>query len=148
MVLITSTIDSKINELSCGIILFRKQDDKREYLLVKSTTSGNWGFSKGHANEQESELETALREVKEETNLSPQIIKGFRREVNYFTQFNTLKKVIYFLGKCNEQDKPILDLNEIQNSSWLRYDYCMHRLLHLDQQQILQQAQEYLSNLK
>ena len=39
---------------------------------------GHWGFPKGHIEKDETEYETALREVKEETNIDARIIDGFR----------------------------------------------------------------------
>ena len=52
------------HEKSCGCIII---EDKK-VLLIKQT-NGIWGFPKGHVEENETELQTAEREVKEETNL-------------------------------------------------------------------------------
>ena len=51
-------------EKSCGAIIFDK--DK---ILVIQQKEGHWGFPKGHVEEGETEVETAIREIKEETNL-------------------------------------------------------------------------------
>ncbi|MBD3304395.1 NUDIX domain-containing protein, partial [Candidatus Woesearchaeota archaeon] len=40
-----------------------------KYLLVKHKEGGHWDFPKGHAEEGETEEETALREIYEETGL-------------------------------------------------------------------------------
>ena len=53
------------NEKSCGCIII----DNGKVLLVKQT-AGHWGFPKGHVETNETEIETAIRETKEETNLS------------------------------------------------------------------------------
>ena len=52
------------HEKSCGCIII---EDKK-VLLIKQT-NGVWGFPKGHVEENETELQTAEREVKEETNI-------------------------------------------------------------------------------
>ena len=53
------------HEKSCGCIII---EDKK-VLLIKQT-NGIWGFPKGHVEENETELQTAEREVKEETGLT------------------------------------------------------------------------------
>ena len=52
------------HEKSCGCIII---EDKK-VLLIKQT-NGIWGFPKGHVEKNETELQTAEREVKEETGL-------------------------------------------------------------------------------
>ena len=69
-------------EKSCGAVLF-KEDEKRYYVLVKSTTNNNWGLPKGHVENNETEQETALREVMEETGINAEIIEGFREQIEY-----------------------------------------------------------------
>ena len=64
----------KINEKSCGIILI---DDENQYLLVQ-LLAGHWDFPKGHVEQGETEKETALREVLEETGLNVHILDGFQ----------------------------------------------------------------------
>ena len=57
-------------EKSCGCIVL----DKRTVLLIKHN-SGHWDFPKGHVEGEESEVETAIREVKEETGLDAKAIR-------------------------------------------------------------------------
>ena len=49
---------------------------------------------------QETEIQTALREVKEETGLDINIQKGFRQMVEYYPKPNIRKQVVYFLGEA------------------------------------------------
>ena len=53
---------NKEREKSCGCIII----NKNKVLLIKQT-KGHWGFPKGHVEKDETEIETAIREVKEET---------------------------------------------------------------------------------
>ena len=53
-------------EKSCGVILYRNWLKEIEFLLVKSKEDGHWGFSKGHMEKDETEEQTAIREVFEE----------------------------------------------------------------------------------
>lgn len=69
--------DSKIDALvrrSCGVIPYRKTPDGIRYLLLLQI-NGFWSFPKGHMEPFESEQETALRELKEETG-APSGIPG------------------------------------------------------------------------
>ena len=58
-----------IREKSCGALVYRKKQDKYELLLIKHRYGGHWSFPKGHVEQGENELQTALREIKEETGL-------------------------------------------------------------------------------
>jgi 8-oxo-dGTP pyrophosphatase MutT (NUDIX family) len=69
-------------EKSCGAVVFQKVDGEIRYLLI-SSLEGIYGFPKGHMEGNETEIETALREVKEETNLDIELIAGFRTSTEY-----------------------------------------------------------------
>ncbi len=67
-------------ERSCGAVVYTERDGQRRYVLVKG---GYVGLPKGHMEKGESERETAVREIREETCVSTQIVPGFRRVVTY-----------------------------------------------------------------
>ena len=90
-------------EKSCGVVVF---NDKQEVLLVHHF-NGHWGYPKGHVEEKETEEETAVREVLEETNIRARIMPGFRKIVTYSPSENTMKDVILFVGEAiNTDAKP------------------------------------------
>lgn len=106
-------------EKSCGAVIFNDLSDERYFLLVKNTNGKYWGFPKGHIEIGETEEETALREVKEETNLDVTILDGFRK-INVYRLFGHVKKkVVIFIAKANTK-KVILQNSEIEKCRWLK----------------------------
>jgi len=91
-------------EKSCGAIVYRKHHGNLEILLIKHVNSGHWSFPKGHVEEGESEMETALREIKEETGVDVIIDPTFRETVSYFPRKDTQKIVVYFIAKAKSFD--------------------------------------------
>ena len=75
------------HEKSCGCIII---EDKK-VLLIKQT-NGIWGFPKGHVEKNETELQTAEREVKEETNIDVKIDETKRYTMNYITDRGASRK--------------------------------------------------------
>ncbi|SYV90294.1 RNA pyrophosphohydrolase, partial [Metamycoplasma alkalescens] len=88
---------------SCGAIVLNNVESKLYVLLVQHT-AGHWGFPKGHVEENETEEETAIREVKEETNVDIEILDGFKETINYSPFSNATKDVIYFLARPKNFD--------------------------------------------
>lgn len=62
-----SAVRRKQKRLSCGVIIVRKTSEGDRLLLLRAFA--NWDFPKGMRERGESPLETALREVAEETTL-------------------------------------------------------------------------------
>src|SRR5262249_45255000 len=74
-----------------------------EYLLLDNRRDGMPGFPKGHQDGEESDLETALRETREETGLDDvDVVPGFREEIRYRVrkagEFR-MKTVVYFRAR-------------------------------------------------
>ncbi|MCI5752319.1 MAG: NUDIX domain-containing protein [Oscillospiraceae bacterium] len=91
-------------EKSCGAVVYRKHHGNTEILLIKHLNSGHWSFPKGHVEEGETEVETALREIKEETDIDVMIDPTFRETVTYFPKKETQKVVVYFMAKAKNFD--------------------------------------------
>lgn len=87
-------------EKSCGGIVFFKGKTSTRILLVKNNNGRYWSFPKGHIEIGETEEETAIREIKEETSLDVEIKEGFR-EVSDYCPFGRIhKRVIFFLAQA------------------------------------------------
>ena len=71
-------------EKSAGAIIYRMENSVLYYLLLHYH-SGHWEFPKGHIEGEETEEETLVREVKEETGIEDiKIMSGFKKYIKYF----------------------------------------------------------------
>lgn len=93
-----------LHEKSCGAIVYRRFHGNIEILLIKHVNSGHWSFPKGHVEGDETELETARREIKEETGLDVILDQTFRETVTYSPRRDTQKIVVYFLALARNYD--------------------------------------------
>ena len=93
-----------LHEKSCGAIVYRKSHGNTEILLIKHVNSGHWSFPKGHVEGNETELETAQREIMEETGIDVILDPTFRETVSYSPKKDTNKVVVYFLAKAKNFD--------------------------------------------
>ncbi len=121
-------------EKSCGAIVV----DDEKVLLVKHN-AGHWDFPKGHVEEGETEIETAIREVKEETNIDIKIEKENRYISEYSPKENVMKTVIYFIGeKVGGEDKP--QIEEVSDVEWLDVNKAIERITHQRSKEIMMQV--------
>jgi len=134
-------------EKSAGIVLFRNDSDKNEFLLL-NYPQGHWDFVKGKIEQSETPHKAALRETKEETGITNiEFIDGFEESVEYdfrFKKENIHKKVIFFLAKTSE--KNIKLSHEHNDYSWLEYDDALKKTTFENARNVLIKANEFLSS--
>lgn len=141
-------------EKSAGAVIFRKEDDKPLFLLLRypSITHRSdkeyWDFPKGHIEKGEKPEETAKRETKEETGLKNlEVIPDFKETIKYFFRWegkNILKFVTFYLTRTNEKEVKIS--REHIGFEWLSYEKAMGRLVHKNAQKVLQKANNFLND--
>ena len=107
-----------LHEKSCGAIVYRRFHGNVEILLIKHINSGHWSFPKGHVEGDETELETARREIKEETGLDVILDQTFRETVSYSPKRDTQKIVVYFLALARNYDF-VPQAEEIAEIRWV-----------------------------
>ena len=133
-------------EKSAGIVLFRNDSSKNEFLLL-NYPQGHWDFVKGKVEENETTHETAIRETKEETGISNiEFIDGFEESVEYdfrFKKEEIHKRVIFFLAKTDE--KKIHLSHEHSGYIWLEYNDALKKTTFENAKNVLSKANEFLS---
>ena len=95
---------SECCEKSCGAVVFTWVDGDIKYVIIQSL-AGYYGFPKGHMEAGESEKQTALREVYEETGLTVHILDDFRYVDAYMIpkKPGVMKQVVYFVAEYENQ---------------------------------------------
>lgn len=135
-----------IEETSAGIILFRKEDTKNLFLLLHYP-SGHWDFVKGKMEKGESTHETAIRETKEETEITDiKFIDNFEEWIEYNFQFQgelVHKKVVFFLAET--KTKEIKISHEHLDFTWMDYNTAMEKTTFDNAKTVLTRAQMLLS---
>jgi len=132
---------------SAGIVLFRNDSDKNEFLLL-NYPQGHWDFIKGKMEKNETPHETALRETKEETGISNiEFIDGFEENIEYdfkFKREDVHKKVIFFIAKTDT--KKIRLSHEHNDYLWLGYNDALKKTTYQGSKNVLIKANEFLLN--
>uniref|UniRef100_A0A075HAF4 Bis(5'-nucleosyl)-tetraphosphatase [asymmetrical] n=2 Tax=environmental samples TaxID=651140 RepID=A0A075HAF4_9ARCH len=134
-------------EKSAGIVLFRNDSDKNEFLLL-NYPQGHWDFVKGKIEQNETSHEAAIRETREETGITNiEFIDGFEESVEYdfrFRKEDIHKKVIFFLAKTDE--KNIKLSHEHNDYLWLEYSNALKKTTFENAKNVLSKANQFLSS--
>ena len=138
------------DEKSAGAVVFLSNgNDHNKYLLLHYT-SGHWDFPKGNIEKGESEKQTVVREVREETGIADiQLFDDFRQVIEYKYRHGkklVSKQVVLFLAQTRT-DKVILSHEHI-DYAWLDYDGALQKLTFQNARTILEAAKNYLAGKK
>ena len=134
-------------EKSCGAIVYLKQDSSIKLLLLKHKCGGHWSFPKGHVEKGETETQTALREVKEETGISIDLKEGFRQSVEYYPKPNVKKQVVYFIGETKTSEYKMQE-EEIGEITWANIENAYNMVTFKNDKKLIYKANEFLLQKK
>ncbi len=135
-------------EKSCGAVIYRTLQNKREYLLIfnkKGDAPGHWGFAKGHMEAGEEELDTVHREIAEETGLTVTVEPFFRQISHYSPKPDVEKDSIYYAAIAATDAAVTIQESELGDYAWLTLDDALARLTYPADAEILAQADKFLS---
>lgn len=134
-----------MEERSAGAVVYRStQGGKRLFVLLLN--AGRWDFPKGNVEDDETELQTVFREVREETGLKEiTIVPGFRKVIEYFYRRdgkNIHKQVVYLLAEAEDHDVKISF--EHQGFGWFPYSEAMTKASYGNSKKLLTEAEGFL----
>ena len=111
-------------EKCCGCIII----ENNKVLLVYEKNGNFWGFPKGHMEKGENEIETALREVKEEVGLNVEIIDKERRYIlNYIIRDEIDKTTVLYLA-IPKNKEIVMQESEIEKVKWCDFEEALKTL--------------------
>ena len=129
-------------EKSCGAVVYNPK--KHSFLIIKML-NGNWGFPKGHTEDQETDIQTAIREVTEETGINIEILDGFKKSIKYIPFPEVLKEVIFFIG-ITEEEKVTIDKDEIEDYMWCSYEEALKMITYKPQRDVMESSLQFMKN--
>ncbi len=132
------------SEKSCGAVVFRRNSET-EYLLLHYE-AGHWDYVKGQVEPHESERETVMRELREETGIvDAYFVEGFREEIGYFYRRagRTVRKMVVFFLIETRKGEVKLSYEHI-GYEWLNYQKALERLTFDNAKNVLKKAHSFL----
>ncbi len=108
-----------------------------EVLLVHRPRYGDWSFPKGKLDSGESPLETAIREVREETGLEVEA-RAFAGAFGYLVK-GIPKTVLFWVMAAGKQGE-IEDSEEVSEVVWLPAIEALERMSYLLEKELLQKV--------
>ena len=138
------------DEKSCGAIIFTYENDVRKYLIIRGTGiyKEYCGFPGGHMEAGETERETAIREVKEETGLDIVPYEDFRTVDEHALaregRPNDKKTNVYFLAEYHGQEA-VAQESEVSEIVLMDYHEALESIQYTEAKRELREAEEYLN---
>ena len=128
----------------------RREGSRVLFLLIQHR-GGHWAFPKGHAEAGETHLQTARRELLEETGIADVDI---REEHKFVEHYDTVKRgreidktVTYFLGWVKSRDVRIQE-EEVRDFAWLDRDAASQRITYEETRRVLSAAAAAVDDLR
>ncbi|QGZ97538.1 NUDIX domain-containing protein [Mycoplasma sp. NEAQ87857] len=128
-----------MQEYSRGAVIFKKFKSGYKVLLIKQI-NGNWGFPKGHMEDNETDYDTAKREIFEETSLTEVKLFDYSYESNYQLANGNNKNVKYFLAYDYGKKQPRKQESELLKLRYYPISRAINVLTFKTSKQILKNA--------
>ncbi|MBI5158574.1 NUDIX domain-containing protein [Candidatus Micrarchaeota archaeon] len=138
-----------MQEFSSGAVVYRLEEGKPLYLILHYEER-HWDFPKGKIEGSETLLETAKREIKEETGITQlEFDEQFKEKITYFYKHagkTIFKQVDFFLARTTQEQATLS--SEHTESEWLEFEKALERLTHENAKQLLKKANELVKQKK
>ena len=137
-------------EISCGCVIFDKATHSK-VLIVYEKNRNFWGFPKGHIEKGETEVQTALREVKEEVGIDVKVLdEKYRYAINYIIEDKQIDKtsIFYIAEPIDDNIKITNQEAEIEDSKWVTVEEAYKLLTFENSKEVLRKACKDLKSIK
>jgi bis(5'-nucleosidyl)-tetraphosphatase len=129
----------KTKEKSYGAVII---NEKGEFLLIKHQNGAHWDFPKGHKENDETDRETVIREVLEETGLKVRLIDGFKEKSRYSPIPGVEKTVTFYLGFS--MGKVSIQKEEVMEYEYLPYEEAKEKITFKESREIIKTAKQFI----
>lgn len=130
-----------IEAISCGGVVIHRGKILLLYKKYKNRYEG-WVLPKGTVEPGEKYIETALREVQEETNVTATVIKYIDKSEYSFTTSDDMvrKEVHWYLMMSDSYESRPQREEYFEDSGYYKYHEAYHLLRFMNERQILEKA--------
>ena len=129
-------------EKSCGAVVYKIENGEKMF-LIEHMKMGHYSLPKGHVEEDETEIETAKREILEETSLEVLIDSSFREVITYSPREDSIKDVVYFIGKIIGVTMKNQE-SEDSEIYFLKFNEALDLLTYENDKNVLKKANDYI----
>lgn len=141
------------SDVSYGVIPIKKSTAGWEVFLIhqfsKIGNNSYWIFPKGHPEENETPIETAKRELKEETGLEADYFipnNTFKLKYNFIFEGVKINKTVEFFVGIITNDQYQLDNNEVKEAGWYSLSDAKDRLDYQDTKKVFKEVVNFLQS--
>jgi len=143
-------VTKKVIEISSGGVIFKKSGNSFEIALISKRKGKIWCLPKGHVEEGEHLTETAVREVKEETGLTGEVLDKIGDIIYWYSNkdkkgdlIKIFKRVYFFLIKYINGETQNHDL-EVEDVQWVTIEKACKILSYNTEKGIVEKAEKIL----
>ena len=101
-----------------------------------------WGFPKGHVENNETEIQTAVREIKEEVGLNVDIIPKFRVSTRFSMKKGTINEAVYYCAEAKSLES-ICQKGEVEKTEWFNFEEAYNHLTYECDKKVLMKFVEF-----
>ena len=145
-----AAVIKKVVEISSGGVIFKKSNNSFEIALISKRKGKIWCLPKGHVEEGEHLTETAVREVKEETGLTGEVLSKIDDIVYWYSNkdkegnlIKIFKRVYFFLLKYVDGETQNHDF-EVEDVQWFSIEKVYEILSYNTEMDIVKKAEKIL----
>ena len=131
----------RVKVISSGGVVYRVDNGIPLFLILTSNKRGVWCLPKGLIEENEDEVTTAMREVREETGVSRVKLRGKVGQIKYQFGFRAKtfdKTVHFFLFETDQADAKVG--TEHDAMEWVPYEKALKTLSYPNEKDMLSKA--------
>lgn len=130
-------------EKSCGAVVFHEGK-----ILVEHMKKGHYSIPKGHVEKfDKDDQATALREIKEETNIDATILSNETWSIDYSPKEGVAKRVVFFIAS-SQQTETQIQPEEVVACYWLSPNDAIRTVSHDSDKKIIAWACQEAAKLK